>query len=141
MNYTGVGVIVENKEGKFLLHLRDGNTSKFTHQWCLIGGAIENEENALDCAVREVKEETGLTLKNPTFINEFNYGDWHIAVVKGNADDTQEKMFLNEGADLKFLTQEDTIILIKSLSYSNPYLEQLVQFLAHLNPLNSSELI
>ena len=65
MNYSGVGVIIENQEDKFLLHLRDGNTTRFTNQWCLIGGAIDQGENPLECATREVKEETALTLRNP----------------------------------------------------------------------------
>lgn len=124
MNYSGVGVIVENQEGEFLLHLRDGNTKRFTNQWCLIGGSLEQNENPLECAVREVKEEASLTLQNSTLLHAFNWGDKSIALVKGDVDVEKEQMTLGEGTELRFFAAEEALKMLNSLNYTNPYLDQ-----------------
>ncbi|OGZ10466.1 MAG: hypothetical protein A3D67_03665 [Candidatus Lloydbacteria bacterium RIFCSPHIGHO2_02_FULL_51_22] len=124
MNYSGVGVIVKNKEGKFLLHLRGGNTKRFTDQWCLIGGSPEEGEDPLVCAVREVREESNLTLENPSLLHAFNWDDKSIALIKGEVDTEKEKMILGEGAELRFFTVDEALKMLDSLEYTNPYLDQ-----------------
>jgi len=54
------GVIIE-KEGQILLVRRKYNPYK--GDWCLPAGFIEYGESPEHCAVREVKEETGLEIK------------------------------------------------------------------------------
>lgn len=124
MNYSGVGIIVKNQEGKFLLHLRDNNTKRFTDQWCLIGGSIEEGEDPLICAVREVREESNLTLENPSLLHAFNWDDKSIALINGEVDTEKEKMVLGEGAGLEFFTIEEALKMLHSLEYTNPYLDQ-----------------
>ena len=56
------------KENKYLMLHRtkkknDPNESKYMG----IGGHFEEKESPLDCVIREAKEETGLTLENPTY--------------------------------------------------------------------------
>ncbi len=58
---VGVGVIIK-KEGKILLIKRKG--SHAAGQWAPPGGHIDYGESVLECARREVKEETGLEIKN-----------------------------------------------------------------------------
>jgi 8-oxo-dGTP pyrophosphatase MutT (NUDIX family) len=48
------GGLVKNKEGEILLIFRRG-------KWDLPKGKLDDNETLLECAVREVKEETGLT--------------------------------------------------------------------------------
>ncbi len=129
MNYSGVGVIVENEKGEFLLHLRDGNTKNFTHQWCLVGGSLESGEDPLAAAVREVKEETNLTLQNPVFLHTFLWDDRTIALIKGDVDTRTEVMELGEGAGLQFFSIAKALTLLQSLEYSNPYLDQLSEYI------------
>lgn len=129
MGYSGVGVIVEDQEGNFLLHLRDANTSRMTNQWCLIGGSIEANEDILNAAIREVKEETNLSLVEVTHVHDFVYNGKSIALIKGNVDTANEKMSLGEGADLKFFSKEQLVSLLNSIEYSNPYLEELSTYL------------
>lgn len=50
--------VVVDDAGRILLHRRQDN-----NQWALPGGKMELGETLAGCAVREVKEETGLTVE------------------------------------------------------------------------------
>lgn len=55
---VGVAVIVRRKDGKILIGLRKGSHGAGT--WSVPGGHLELGETVLQCADREVIEETGL---------------------------------------------------------------------------------
>jgi 8-oxo-dGTP diphosphatase len=55
---VGVGVILHD-QGRVLLGLRQN--SHGTGTWCFPGGHLEFGESILECAQRELTEETGLT--------------------------------------------------------------------------------
>lgn len=61
---VGIGVFVI-KDGKFLLMERLGSHGAGT--WALPGGKLDFGESFEDTARREIKEETGLEIKNITF--------------------------------------------------------------------------
>ncbi len=56
--------------GKILILKRSGKVGSFQGCWAGISGSIEEGENALDCAVREIKEETGLGEKDIKLVSE-----------------------------------------------------------------------
>ena len=51
------------REGKVLLIKRA--YAPYQHLWTLPGGRIEPGETIEQCAIREIKEEVGLTIRNP----------------------------------------------------------------------------
>lgn len=61
---VGIGVFVL-KDGKFLVQKRTGAHGEGT--WSLPGGHLEYGESFEDTACREVKEETGMNIKNVRF--------------------------------------------------------------------------
>src|SRR5512141_403745 len=58
---VGIGVMIQNNEGKILLGLRKG--SHGAGEWAFPGGHLEFGETIFETAKREVKEETGLDVK------------------------------------------------------------------------------
>ncbi|MBN2280201.1 MAG: NUDIX domain-containing protein [Candidatus Marinimicrobia bacterium] len=66
---VGIGVIIR-KEGKILLGKRINAHGEGT--WSFPGGHLEFGESWQECALREVKEETGLRIKNIRFFKATN---------------------------------------------------------------------
>lgn len=66
---VGIGVIIR-KEGKVLLGRRKNAHGEGA--WCFPGGHLEFNESWEDCAIRETKEETDISLKNIRFITATN---------------------------------------------------------------------
>lgn len=60
INLTGVNVLIINKDNKVLLQRR----GTFPYKWGLVGGITELGEALEDTAIREVKEESGLDIKD-----------------------------------------------------------------------------
>ncbi|MBI2002352.1 MAG: NUDIX domain-containing protein [candidate division NC10 bacterium] len=71
----GVAAIISNGEGKILLQRRSDNGL-----WGLPGGSVEIGESVRDAIVREVREETGLTVEVVRLIGV--YSDPKVQVVR-----------------------------------------------------------
>lgn len=66
---VGVGVMIR-KDGKVLMGKRKGKHGSGEYAWP--GGHLEFMESISDCVKREVKEETGLEVKNIQFLRLLN---------------------------------------------------------------------
>jgi ADP-ribose pyrophosphatase YjhB (NUDIX family) len=83
MNFVrvGIGVIILDKDNKILLGHRSKNKKDTggivgRDTWTLPGGKQEFDETYFECGIREVKEETGLDIKNPKLLYAFDdFGD------------------------------------------------------------------
>lgn len=56
-NHIGASVIIIYDDKILLEHRADSD------RWAIIGGGLDIHEDLISCAIREVKEETGLTFK------------------------------------------------------------------------------
>jgi 8-oxo-dGTP diphosphatase len=84
---VGVGVIIAHN-GKMLMLRRKVALGGGT--WAPPGGHLEGGEAWEECAVREVEEETGIALKDVTFVGVTNdiFPDKHYVtiIMQGHAD-------------------------------------------------------
>ena len=97
-----VSKAVITKEDGALLLLRSAG-QKFPHKWDLPGGHIHVGEDPKDGLIREVREETGITLIEPI---EKLYEEDNITFYKAQMPD--EKVTLShEHDDHKFVTKEN----------------------------------
>ncbi|WP_425447267.1 NUDIX hydrolase [Dethiothermospora halolimnae] len=65
INLTGVNVLILNDKDEVLLQKR----GTYPYKWGLIGGITELGEDVKDTAIREAKEETGLNVKDLSFLD------------------------------------------------------------------------
>ncbi len=79
---AGFGIILK-KDGKILLGMRHPDPDKADSafrsagEWSLPGGKLDWGESFEDGAIREVKEETGITIKNPEVVSVHNCMNEH----------------------------------------------------------------
>lgn len=64
----GVTIIIRNDDSEVLIGKRIKMT-EYGDRWCLPGGYIEYEESFIDATIREVREETGLSVELEGIIN------------------------------------------------------------------------
>ena len=57
----------KTKNGIEVLLERRGSSPN-EHKWCIPGGHVEKDEDPIDAAIREIKEETNLTINKPDLI-------------------------------------------------------------------------
>ena len=70
----GIGVMIENEKGEVLLGKRKGSHGE--GEWCFPGGRLEFGETIFECAIRETKEECGLSVKDCELISVFDEFDY-----------------------------------------------------------------
>ena len=84
MRFLGIKCAVAGiikKENKILLTKRSEKIVE-GGKWCLPGGGIKKWENAEEAMRREMKEETGIIFKNPTFVGFGQDQQFHVKAQK-----------------------------------------------------------
>jgi len=78
----------------------------YQHCWTLPGGRLEPGEAAADCAIREVREELGLSVAGLTPVTTQIAGTWRLEVFAASApSDTPRPS--DEIADWAWITPDD----------------------------------
>ncbi|MFG6117234.1 NUDIX pyrophosphatase [Halobacillus sp. MO56] len=114
---TGVAaVLIKRTDSDYKVLLLKRDTSVLRDVWCYIGGGIEEGEKAWEAALREVKEETGITDLSLYSSNQFdqiyspkeNY--IYIAPVFVGYVDESQKVNLNyEHSDYKWVSFKEAL--------------------------------
>ena len=79
MSFNCTLCYIENPQGEYLMLHRVKKKNDVNHdKWVGVGGKFEPGEDALTCALREVREETGLTMHTPVYrgIVDFYCDPW-----------------------------------------------------------------
>ncbi|MDE5866042.1 MAG: 8-oxo-dGTP diphosphatase [Lachnospiraceae bacterium] len=77
--------------------------------YTLPGGHIENGESIVDAVVREIKEETGLTILNPRLcgVKQFPIEGGRYIVFLFSADEYKGKLISSEEGDMHWIKKEE----------------------------------
>ena len=118
-------VILENTDGLFLIQQRSDTKATRPGQWDITAGAVDCGEVSLDGALREAKEEVGLTL--PREKMQFLFRD------KRRSFSLQDcTMQESEVQDLRLVTRKELLDLLEQMSHRSPnYKRRLTEFLSH----------
>ena len=88
---VGVKTVIFSPDGKILLLQRSDKVSR-THGWDLVGGAVDKGEDPTEAAIREIMEETGMTVYDIKPITTYfsKNGDDEVITVgfRAKTDDT-----------------------------------------------------
>jgi isopentenyldiphosphate isomerase len=63
-----IAVFIQNEKGEFLIQKRSANKKQAPNKWCLTTGHVELGEEYDKAAIREVKEELGIEIKEEDLI-------------------------------------------------------------------------
>jgi len=103
------GLLIENREGKVLLQLRDNNPDiRYPNLWGTFGGQIEDGETPEEAIVRELDEELGYRLSNPEYFGNFrlNGCDIHMyRIIDHNP--ALDTLTVREGQEGRFFSLEE----------------------------------
>ncbi len=83
-------IIDKKKNSTLMLHRIKKENDYHQGKWNGLGGKLDKGESPEECAIREIKEESGLTVKNPslkgfiTFPNFDGVDDWYVFVYSFN---------------------------------------------------------
>ena len=102
---TGGGVIVENERGEILLQRRRDNGL-----WGVIGGAMEMGENILDTAMREAREEAGITPLEMSLFGIYTGKDRIITYPNGDICCVTSVIFRAKGFEGDIVSQESEVL-------------------------------
>lgn len=111
--------IIHNSKNQILIIKRSELTTYMTNKWELPGGKLDIGQDAVESLVREVYEETGLTIKlidkiaywHSTIVKEGKYEGLPYIVIVGVAKPVMEKEITlsDENSDFKWVSYEESL--------------------------------
>jgi len=104
--------ILLTKGDTLLLQHRDNKKGlPNANLWSLIGGEIDDRESKENSICREVLEEIGLNIENPTFLNEqhdFRNGNELVSYIFEDTIEKEiEELTLGEGQEIRYFNYQD----------------------------------
>jgi 8-oxo-dGTP pyrophosphatase MutT (NUDIX family) len=83
------------------------DNDKFSEMYGLPGGHVKKDESNKDGAIREVKEETNLTISNPKFIKTYDFDDNQIHLFTKEIKNIDGIKLNHEHTDYKLVSLKD----------------------------------
>lgn len=128
----GIGVILKTPNETYLLQERDHNTYLHPGQIAAFGGGVENNENVLECAKRELSEELGLTvstdeLETIGLFESHHKPDIFIHMFRAEGVNIS-KLKLREGKSIVELSLEDALKHKNVTDFTKEVLNSLERF-------------
>jgi len=106
--------IVIRGDGKFLAILRSKTAPSYPEAWDLPGGELDYGEDPMGGIIREIKEETGLDVKNlkpfDTYGRENPVGFW-VTIAYSCEAVTDEVTLSYEHSEFKWVNREEFLLL------------------------------
>lgn len=126
MNSIFTLCFIQNTD-KILLQKR--NKSPFRGYWNPPGGKVENEESPIEACLREVKEETGLTLKDVKFrgiFTVFNGKKNTSAIMVFHSNSFEGELYSSSEGEVDWVTIDQHLyrsdLVPDSFTYILPYI-------------------
>jgi 8-oxo-dGTP pyrophosphatase MutT (NUDIX family) len=111
-------VFLVDRQGRILMQHRDANAHVSPNQWTMPGGRIEEGEEPIEAARREVLEETGIAVSEldwfwsgtrPSVTNADAFVEIHAYAAPTGV--TQDEVIVGEGQAMLFVTAEEALAL------------------------------
>lgn len=101
--------LIEDENGNVVMQVRDPKRYSWSG-YALPGGHIEAHEGLVESVIREVKEETGLTIKNPQLVGMkhwYTKEDERYLVFLYRASDFDGEIHSTEEGEIKWVARKD----------------------------------
>lgn len=125
----GIGVILQTKDGTYLLQKRDQNTDRHPGRIAPFGGGLEENENVLECAKRELQEELSLNLTEEDLVTVGIFESRHVPeayIQMFIAKEVEkESLKLQEGEDIIELSLQEALDSGKVTDFAKEVLRSL----------------
>ena len=109
---------IMNSKGEFLIQKRSPNKKNFPNMWSQTGGAVDAGETTLQAALRECKEELGISFDpaNVEFMLSFKrkYDFVDVWLIKQDIDISDIILQEEEVSDVKWATESEIRELMKT---------------------------
>ncbi len=108
-------VMNKNDRTTLMMHRTKKENDYHEGKWNGLGGKFEQGESPEECAIREIKEESGLTVKSPrmhgfiTFPNFDGVDDWYVFIF--TADEYEGEMIESPEGILEWIPNEKVTML------------------------------
>lgn len=115
---VSVHVWIIDKKGNLLLQQRVSSSHKFPNMWANTGGAVEAGETPIAAAIREIKEELGLSISKyelkyiATYKRLIDYAE--VYLLEKNINLKELTLDPKEVNDVKYVTQSEFKEMIKN---------------------------